>query len=82
MSQLLIPSQCTHLKRSISAPEKVLKLLCWLIWFSSFSLMFPNTLCGSSEKHMKPQYNILFVAEVTIVKHISFGGLTCIPMMA
>lgn len=34
--------------------------------------MFPNTLCGSSEKHMKPQYNILFVAEVTIVKHISF----------
>jgi len=32
-----------HLKRSMSALKKVLKLLCWLMWLSSFSLMFPNT---------------------------------------
>lgn len=33
----------SYLKSSISAPKKVLKLLCWLMWLSSFSLMFPNT---------------------------------------
>lgn len=32
-----------HLNSSISALKNVLKLLCWLMWLSSFSLMFPNT---------------------------------------
>lgn len=31
------------LNKSINALKKVLKLLCWLMWLSSFSLMFPNT---------------------------------------
>lgn len=37
-----IPGQ-TYLKSSMRALKKVLKLLCWLMWLSSFSLMFPNT---------------------------------------
>lgn len=37
-----VPGQ-THLKSNIRALKKVLKLLCWLMWLSSFSLMFPNT---------------------------------------
>lgn len=32
-----------YLNSNIRAPEKVLKLLCWLMWVLSFNLMFPNT---------------------------------------
>lgn len=33
----------SYLNSSSRAPEKVLKLLCWLMWVLSLSLMFPNT---------------------------------------